>query len=827
MGVPQIWDIIRNSIESDDKESYYYRRVGLKQYLVEHQPVIAIDAYHILFECGFFQFDILGKPMLNLMKRIKELVSLDVTFILVFDGLEKPLEKSQMNRIYKSHPKSMKDIAKLLKLLQISTVQAPGEGETQCCLLESQGKVDTVWSNDSDCLLFGGNHIMKNFSKNIDDVGVNAAMSPTNSPRKGGSDRGPTTRENFITVLSYNELLKERSTNLLDRESLLLFSVLLGADYNEQGVKGLGKDKCYKLASLKDPNFSHEFYEIFKSIDDNDWDIQFQYEQFQKRLFIYCKDNSVKLFGKNYAVLLKSGNDNFDNWPPISAVKHYFHPVIDSDVDIGEILDPGNFSNIHKSLVFNELDFESLKLYLKGLHLPQITDFDKWFHETMHEMYLLKYILYDTTSSQKCKITEQKSVSMDDNINFEFTSWKIRYNTFLKGVEPSLNASPKRSNSPQRSPTKRQIDIQEYNYAMWLPRESIPETHPLVVDYKKREMERLKQEEHVRQLKTVKRKNSKKRFQNYSQKNTLDSFFDKHTVKIDKNIASINEINHIQVTKTASPSLSKFDVLKKRLFVDTDDEGKECDDNDVGNDSSLIILDEKMISEEKKTGNRLDFSIKFSQTDNMSIHGIKTKTGESPTKKQHIEYPNTLPFLPKQTSFNDKVDNWMKAAAFFAGRDSDDNDDNEEEEFADAPSTVSPIVSTRSLNKPVPVLTRSDTFERKDLKKTDILSKQTSFDGVTSKRVNSAGLSPEYDHSDNTAALSSTVSPVVSARTLDKPVPILTRTDTFQKQTLGRTTSLLDNLVDDAHSFFSNMKKDGNESDASTASIVSSSSLGE
>ena len=69
------------------------------------------------------------------------------------------------NNPYHSHPKFMLIIHKLFKLLNVSMLQARGEGEVQCCVLEAQGKVDLIWSNDSDCLLFGGNHLMKNYSK--------------------------------------------------------------------------------------------------------------------------------------------------------------------------------------------------------------------------------------------------------------------------------------------------------------------------------------------------------------------------------------------------------------------------------------------------------------------------------------------------------------------------------------------------------------------------------------------------------------------------------------------------------------------------------------
>ena len=114
MGVSQIWDIIRSYGDCHKgpvSDTASYQRILLRSFLIERKPIIAIDAYHILFECGFFQFENLGKPVLNLLKRLKELIQLDVSFIMVFDGLEKPREKNEKmqprNNPYHSHPKFM------------------------------------------------------------------------------------------------------------------------------------------------------------------------------------------------------------------------------------------------------------------------------------------------------------------------------------------------------------------------------------------------------------------------------------------------------------------------------------------------------------------------------------------------------------------------------------------------------------------------------------------------------------------------------------------------------------------------------------------------
>lgn len=760
MGVSQIWDIIRNSQDDDDnikhtKKSPFYERVILKSYLLESKPTIAIDAYHILFECGFFQFEYLGKPILNLLKRLKELIALDVSFIFVFDGLEKPREKNG-NSVYinRSHPKFMATIQELFQLLNISMVQARGEGEVQCCVMETQGKVDLVWTNDSDSLLFGGIHIIKNYSKFEADVGVAPGAS---SPRRSGTDNGGNGKENFVTMLKYNELLKVFPTRLLDREGLLLFSVLLGADYHTGGVKGLGKEKAFKIALLKDPNFAHKFYKIFEldQKENNTWDRQYQYEQFQKDLFEYCKIHSVELFGKNYTTLLNNKKGNFENWPPTTIIDHYFHPLLDEDVDIEKFIDSKRFLNVKGSVIYDKaINFMALKSFLQDIRLPQIANFDKWFHETTHEMCLLKYLLYDNNCGSQCKITEEKIVMINDNLDFMMKYWKVRYNSFLPGVNYEEENTSSRSSSPVRSPTKRQIDIQNYKYGVWIPQASLPDTHQLVREFRERERERLKQEELEKKLKSN-RRSPKKRFANYKQNNNLDSFFTKHAHPVDKNVSSLTSI------KTGS-SLPSDDIetkqdtlnsLKKRLFIpsSSDEEGerfheissddeREAEDDE---DSSLVILEEKILTSSQKTTLDLKNNIPKPNT---------RPTRPSPTKKHHTDI-TVLPFQgllgTKQLSFNENDGKF----------------------------------------------------------------------GVISKSV--SNLSDEPVH------MAMTVSPVVNrTATLDKQVPVLSRTDTFGYKKGDRSTSLLDAITLEADEFLQKMEGDeADNSDASTASTATSSSL--
>lgn len=775
MGVSQIWDIIRSNRDCHSgqvSDSVSYQRVPLKSFLLKRKPVIAIDAYHILFECGFFQFEYPGKPILNLLKRLKELIQLNVSFIMVFDGLEKPKEKNgkthYKNKPYQCYPRFMTLLHKLFSFLKISMIQARGEGEVQCCILETQGKVDLIWSNDSDCLLFGGNNIMKNYSKYLLDIGVApAASSPRRSTNDTLSGFSGNTKENFVTVLNYDSLLEDNSIKLLNREGLLLFSILLGADYHIKGVKGLGKEKSYQLASLKNPNFASKFYNIFNANHDNNtWDIQYKYDNFQKELFRYCKQHSSELFGKNYSVLFGNEKENFENWPPISIVKHYLNPLREEDIDIDKYLDKNAYLNVEGSTCYKQLPFDKLYSFLQELRLPQVSNFDKWFHDTMHEMFLIKYVLYEPDCNKMCKITEAKTVNINDGNNIgvneshDIKYWKVRYNSFLPKVKyDEPDSSRPLSGNVRRSPTRRQVDIQKYKHGVWIPQDSIPQTHILVKEYRKREFERLKQEEREKRLKSVQR-SSKKRFANYKQKNTLDLFFNKHAYPIDKNTPSLKQIRS---ESYGSPRNNMADntvlnSMKKRLFIHS----SEDEDNSIPGgsgeedeqDSSLIILEEKPAATcQLRLNTRTTLlppesgiSYNNNNTDFLNQHSPKKKHRTELTK---LKPPFSLKDTTvKQTSFSEK----------------------------DQYRTRSRIGSDSSNGDPMHVA------------------------------INVSPLATEN---------------VCTYVHLDKPAPMLSLSHPFGNQPINRSNSLLDRITDEANEFLQELEDPGNSSDTSTISTVS------
>ncbi len=116
---------------------------------------------------------------------------------------------------------------RLLGLLGIPIVQAPGEGEAQASTMAREGSAYAAASQDYDSLLFGSPRLVKNL----------AITGQRKLPRK----------EVYVDVQP-EEIGLEATLNALGvtREQLVDMALLIGTDFNE-GVRGIGPKKALNL----------------------------------------------------------------------------------------------------------------------------------------------------------------------------------------------------------------------------------------------------------------------------------------------------------------------------------------------------------------------------------------------------------------------------------------------------------------------------------------------------------------------------------------------------------------------------------------------------
>lgn len=120
------------------------------------------------------------------------------------------------------------DSKRLLDALGIPWIQAPSEGEAQASFMASHGEVWAAGSQDHDCLLFGAPRILKN-------------LAITGRRKLPGRNAYVEVEPEVI------ELSRVLSELGLTREQLVDVGILVGTDFNPDGVRGIGPKTAVKL----------------------------------------------------------------------------------------------------------------------------------------------------------------------------------------------------------------------------------------------------------------------------------------------------------------------------------------------------------------------------------------------------------------------------------------------------------------------------------------------------------------------------------------------------------------------------------------------------
>jgi flap endonuclease-1 len=148
---------------------------------------------------------------------------------------ERALAKGDMSgaRVYAQATSRLKDYMeedskKLLSLMGLPWVQAPSEGEAQAAHMTRRGDTDYCASQDYDSLLFGAPKLIRNVTisgrRKLPSKNVYVDVVPE------------------LVVL--RRFLKECD---ITYEQLIDVSILIGTDFNPDGIKGLGPKTALKL----------------------------------------------------------------------------------------------------------------------------------------------------------------------------------------------------------------------------------------------------------------------------------------------------------------------------------------------------------------------------------------------------------------------------------------------------------------------------------------------------------------------------------------------------------------------------------------------------
>src|SRR3990170_1129761 len=231
--------------------------------------VIAIDAYNALYQFlaiirqpdGTPLKDSMGKVtshLSGLFYRTSNLVEMGIKPVYVFDGAPPVLKRAEIERrrqvkveaavhyekavargdmvkarMLAQATTSMKDYMeddskRLLNLMGLPCVQAPSEGEAQAAHLAKRGDSDYCGSQDYDSLLFGAPKLIRNITlsgrRKLPSKNIYIDVVPE--------------------VVDLNNVLKECGVTY---EQLIDVGILIGTDFNPDGIKGLGPKTALKL----------------------------------------------------------------------------------------------------------------------------------------------------------------------------------------------------------------------------------------------------------------------------------------------------------------------------------------------------------------------------------------------------------------------------------------------------------------------------------------------------------------------------------------------------------------------------------------------------
>ncbi|MGC8997941.1 MAG: flap endonuclease-1 [Candidatus Bathyarchaeia archaeon] len=230
---------------------------------------IAIDAYNALYQFLAIIRQPDGTPLKDssgritshlsgLLYRTSNLVELGIKPIYVFDGVPPALKEAEIKRRMKAKEEALikyeqalregkieearmyaqataslkdymaEDSKRLLDLMGIPWVQAPSEGEAQAAHIVKRGDADYCASQDYDCLLFGAPRLVRNVTisgrRKLPGKNVYIEVEPE--------------------VIELEQVLKECG---ITHEQLIDVGILVGTDFNPEGIKGLGPKTALKL----------------------------------------------------------------------------------------------------------------------------------------------------------------------------------------------------------------------------------------------------------------------------------------------------------------------------------------------------------------------------------------------------------------------------------------------------------------------------------------------------------------------------------------------------------------------------------------------------
>ena len=266
MGV-KLWDLIpKKEVSIDDLKN--------KTLVVDASPVLYQFLTSIRQPGGVPLLDSKNRITSHLMgifSRVSNLLMNNVKLCFVFDGkppllkiketeereykkqiAEKKFKEAQeqediilmtkySKRFVRLSDEIINESKELLRAFGIPVIQAPSEAEAQCAFIAEQGDAYAIVSQDADSLLSGTPRLIRNLT--------------ISQKRRLPSGQVVNIKPEIIELKNVLSFLD------INQDQLIVLAILIGTDYNREGVKKVGPKSALKLVKQY-----HDFNELFKEV---------------------------------------------------------------------------------------------------------------------------------------------------------------------------------------------------------------------------------------------------------------------------------------------------------------------------------------------------------------------------------------------------------------------------------------------------------------------------------------------------------------------------------------------------------------------------------
>lgn len=251
----------------------------------------------------------------TLFYRLVRLLTIPIQPVFVFDGPNKPTTKRN-KRSGRGDGVANSQAKRLIRLFGLPVLDAPGEAEAECALLQRHGIVDAVLSEDVDTIMFGCTKTLRNWSS------------------EGKSSTAPTHVSLYDTAAV--------ASHGLDRQGMVLVALMSGGDYLPDGIPRCGVKVACEAANA---GFGTSLCRLKASDGDSidAWRANLRHE---------LSTNESGYFRTKHKTLHIP-----DDFPNMEVLRYYTHPVVSPQANLETIR--------QKVLQHRDIDLNSLREFTR------------------------------------------------------------------------------------------------------------------------------------------------------------------------------------------------------------------------------------------------------------------------------------------------------------------------------------------------------------------------------------------------------------------------------------------------------------------------------